>query len=151
MSPEAVIFIGIQGVGKSTFYSTRYAGSHVRISLDMLRTRHRESILLSACIAAGQSFVVDNTNPARADRERYLSLARDHGFRVVGCYFQSRIQDCLLRNAERSGKQRVPDKAVLGTYSRLELPVREEGFDELWYVSALVSGGFSVLPWTDEV
>ena len=39
---EAVILIGIQGAGKSTFYKDRFFNTHVRINLDMLKTRHRE-------------------------------------------------------------------------------------------------------------
>ena len=39
---EAVIFVGLQGSGKSTFYRERFFDTHVRLSLDMLKTRHRE-------------------------------------------------------------------------------------------------------------
>jgi predicted kinase len=73
---EAVIFIGIQAAGKSTFYFQRFADTHVRINLDMLRTRRREQILVQACLVAKQSFVVDNTNVTRADRARYVPPAR---------------------------------------------------------------------------
>lgn len=40
---EAVILCGIQASGKSAFYSERFFHTHVRINLDMLRTRRRES------------------------------------------------------------------------------------------------------------
>lgn len=43
---QLVLFIGIQATGKSTFYRQRFYDSHIRLSLDMLRTRHRESLLL---------------------------------------------------------------------------------------------------------
>ena len=35
----------------------------------MLKTRHRESILIAACIEAKQPFVIDNTNPTPKERE----------------------------------------------------------------------------------
>jgi len=35
---EAVIFTGIQAVGKSTFYKEHFFTTHVRINLDMLKT-----------------------------------------------------------------------------------------------------------------
>lgn len=38
---EAVIFIGIQGAGQSSFYKERFFQTHVRSNLDMLRTRRR--------------------------------------------------------------------------------------------------------------
>jgi predicted kinase len=35
---EAVLLVGIQGAGKSTFYQQRFFDTHVRINLDMLKT-----------------------------------------------------------------------------------------------------------------
>jgi predicted kinase len=80
---EAVIFVGVQGSGKTSFYRDRFFDSHVRISLDLLRTRQREQLLLGACLQGKQSFVIDNTNPLPSDRSRYIGLARASGFRVV--------------------------------------------------------------------
>ena len=40
--PEAAVFCGIQGSGKTTFYRARFAATHARINLDELKTRHRE-------------------------------------------------------------------------------------------------------------
>jgi hypothetical protein len=59
MCYEMIVFVGIQATGKSSFYQQKFAASHMRINLDMLKTRHREKILLHACIEAKQSFVVD--------------------------------------------------------------------------------------------
>lgn len=148
---NAVLFIGIQATGKSRFFTERFFDSHIRVNLDMLKTRHREKLLLDACLAGKQPFVIDNTNPSRADRERYIVPARAAGFRVTGYYFQSVIADALARNARREGAARVPDKAIPGTAKRLELPNRLEGFDELFYVSISAGGGFDVKEWNDEV
>jgi len=38
---EAIIFIGIQATGKSTFYKDNFFKTHIRINLDMLKTRKR--------------------------------------------------------------------------------------------------------------
>ena len=35
---EAIIFVGLPGSGKSSFYKERFFDSHVRISLDLLKT-----------------------------------------------------------------------------------------------------------------
>jgi predicted kinase len=149
-SPQAVIFIGIQATGKSTFYGATFSKTHVRINLDMLRTRNRERILFEACLAAGQSFVIDNTNPTKLDRERYVSLAKFHGFKVIGYYFSSRINDSIKRNALRPDAERIPDVGIRGTHARLEVPVVQEGFDELLYVEAR-EGAFVVTPWSNEI
>jgi predicted kinase len=114
---DAVIFIGIPGSGKSTFFRERFFDTHVRINLDMLKTRHREKVLIDACIAAKQSFVVDNTNITAAERARYIPLARRAGFRVVGYYFQSNLGAALERNQLRSGKALITPKGVRGSWS----------------------------------
>jgi hypothetical protein len=49
---EAAIFIGIPAAGKTTFYRERFFETHMRLSLDMLRTRHREMLLMRACFDA---------------------------------------------------------------------------------------------------
>ena len=95
---ELILFCGLQASGKSTFYKQRLVDSHLRLSMDMLRTRHREQILLTACLAAKQPVVVDNANPLIEERARYIAAAKAAGFRVVGLYFESRVEDCKRRN-----------------------------------------------------
>ncbi len=146
---EAVVFVGIQAAGKSTFYLQRFFNTHVRINLDMLRTRPRERLLLQACIAAKQSFVVDNTNPTAQERAKYIGPAKTAGFRVVGYYFPSDLEGALQRNATRS--ERVPEVGIRGTRKRLQPPSIEEGFDALYSVTIAVPGQFVVQKWKGEV
>lgn len=141
---EAVIFIGLQGAGKSTFYKEYFFQTHVRINLDMLRTRHREDILLSACIDAKQPFVVDNTNITRDQRVKYIEAARQGRFRVVAYYFDVGINEALTRNSQRTGRARVPDVAIYGAHKRLEPPRGEEGFDRIFIVRTGTDGRFQV-------
>jgi predicted kinase len=148
---EAVIFVGLQGAGKSTFYRERFFASHLRINLDMLKTRHRERRFLQACIETRQRFVVDNTNPTRAERQVYIEAARQAGFRVVGYYFQSRVEDCKRRNEQRPAAERIPLQGILGAAGRLQTPSKEEGFDELYYVRIDEANRFAVEGWRDEV
>lgn len=131
---QAVIFIGIQGSGKSSFFKERFADTHIRLNLDMLRTRRRERILFQACIEAVQPLVIDNTNPTREDRTRYLQPLRDAGFQVDGYYFSSSLKTSLLRNEQREGRQRIPDAGIRATASKLQRPCIAEGFSHLYYV-----------------
>lgn len=147
---EAVIFCGIQGTGKSTFFKERFFQTHVRISLDLLRTRHREKVFLTACLEFGQRFVVDNTNPTRAERAVYIQAARSKKFTVSGYYFSSRAEDAMVRNALRPSGERVPDIAVKGTLAKLERPSLEEGFNVLYHV-AIGDGEFKISEWNDEI
>ena len=141
---EAVIFIGAQGSGKTTFYRERFFNTHVRISLDMLRTRHREQILLAACLAAKQPFAVDNTNPVPSDRTRYIGPARRAGFRPVAYLFRASLREAMQRNNQRSGKQRIPPAAVARTFLKLQVPTLDEGFDAVYTVTISSGGRFVV-------
>jgi predicted kinase len=147
----AIILIGIPASGKSNFCKDRLYDTHVRINLDMLKTRNREKLLLQACIAAKQPFAVDNTNASPAERERFITPAREAGFKVIGYYFSSKVQDALERNRQREGKARIHDNGIHGTVSRLKLPNKAEGFDELWYVRMDGIGGFIIEEWNDEL
>lgn len=147
---EAVIFVGIQASGKSSFYRERFFDTHVRINLDMLRTRHRERIFVRACVEARQPFVVDNTNPTIEERSRYIEPARASGFRVVGYYFVATVGEALVRNARRTGKARIPERGIFGTRKRLQVPSLEEGFDELRRIRMDDAVSFIVEDWPDE-
>lgn len=147
---EAVILVGLPGTGKSSFYKERFSQTHVRISLDLLKTRHREQRIMEVCLETEQRFVIDNTNPARLERAGYIEVARAKRFTITGYYFRSRVEDCLRRNAERTGNDRVPDVAILSTAKKLELPSLAEGFDKLYYVR-LEAGRFVVEEWRDDI
>src|SRR5258708_4088929 len=116
---EAVIFIGIQASGKTSFYRRHLADSHMRISLDVHRTRRREERQLATCLKEGKSFVIDNTNPLPADRARYVSRSREAGFQVVAYFFCSTLQDAIRRNNLRTGKHKIPIPAIAATLRKL--------------------------------
>lgn len=143
---ECVVFTGIPAAGKSTFYAQRFFRTHIRINLDMLKTRNREAKLLAACLDTKQRFVVDNTNPTVADRARYIEPAKMAGFRVVGYYFQSTLEAARSRNNARSGTERIRDEGVSAIYNRLAAPAFTEGFDELYVVTIKGAGRFAVKP-----
>lgn len=147
---EAIIFIGIQATGKSTFYKKLFFKSHVRINMDMLKTRHREKLLLHACIEMKQPFVVDNTNPTRKDRKKYIDSAKENKFKIIGYYFCSELSPSLERNRKRPEGEIIPERGIKGTYSKLELPDYTEGFDELYYVKTDEMCGFEVFEWEIE-
>lgn len=85
---EAILFTGIQGSSKTTFYAEPFLETHRRISLDMLKTRNKEQQFLQLCLNTGQKFVVDNTNPSIAERKKYIEAAKAVRFAVIGYFFQ---------------------------------------------------------------
>jgi predicted kinase len=144
---EAVIFVGIQASGKSTFYQDRFFSTHIRVNLDMLKTRRRETLLVQACLEMQQPFVVDNTNPTAEERAKYIEPARARGFRVVGYYFESNVPASIRRNNTRPPGARIPAQAIGGTAKKLQMPDRAEGFDALYAVRIAPEGGFVVEDW----
>lgn len=89
---------------------------------------------MDICFAVHQAFVIDNTNPGRSDRSRYIEQAKLHKYRVIGYYFRSNPKEVLARNNKRTSKERIPEAGIRGAYNRLEIPSYDEGFDELYYV-----------------
>ena len=141
---QAVIFSGVQASGKTTFYAERFLATHVRISMDLMRTRHRERRFLETCLQTGQRFVVDNTNPTAADRRPYVEAALWAGYEVAGYEFRPTARDALARNDGRSATTRVPVAGLLGTFKRIEPLEPREGFREILIVTIGEDGAFVV-------
>ena len=143
--------MGLQASGKSTFYREKFIDSHIRLNLDMLKTRHREQILFNACLAAKQSVVIDNTNPTLADRQRYIKPAKEKNFQIIGYYFESKIEDCKIRNSQRQGKKVIPIVGILATAKKLVIPSYQEGFEKLFYVKIDRNYSFIIEEWQNEI
>ena len=153
-----VLLMGLQASGKTTFRKQHFAAPHAVVSLDesdpkgnVKNAREREAKLLGEALAASRDVVVDNTNPTRAERARYLEAARQAGYRISGYYFRSDFKESLARNAGRSVEERVPSVALKATIKRLERPEWDEGFDELYYVYIDRLGRFVVDEYRQEV
>lgn len=147
---EAIMFVGIQASGKSTFYKEHYFNSHVRISNDLLKTKNREKLMFALCFDTSMPLVIDNTNVSKAVRARYIDLLREHGYKIKCYYFKSDLDRALAWNEQRRGVECIPRVGILSTHKRLELPCREEGFDELFYVD-WIDGERVVKEWNFEV
>lgn len=145
-SIEVILMIGIPGSGKSTFYHENFASTHLRVNLDMLKTRKREHYLFEWCLLNRQSCVIDDTNSTREVRSQWIVSALEAQASVHGYLLQSRIADCLERNRQRQGRARIPDTAVMHHHSILEPPALDEGFSSLHHVGIL-EGTFNITPW----
>ncbi|SFS30593.1 ATP-binding protein [Marininema halotolerans] len=134
---EMIIFIGIQASGKSTFYKETFFRTHVRINLDMLRTRHRERVLIEACLHAKQPLVIDNTNPTAAEREKYLALAHQFHFSASAYFFEPDYDESIARNQQREPSERIPIPGINSTLKKLEPPTQEEGYQAIYHVKGV--------------
>ena len=141
---QLIIFTGVQASGKSSFYLLNFYHSHLRINLDMLKTRHRENMIFEACLASKTKIVIDNTNPTREDRARYIGRAKDAGFEVISYYFETDLNSALERNSQRTGKANIPEVGVRATFKKLEVPSLDEGYDEMFRVKIVGNREFSI-------
>ena len=141
---EMVLFIGIQATGKSSFFLEKFFRTHIRINGDMLKTRHREELLVRACLEEKTSFVVDKMNLTRADRAAYIGPAKAAGFRICGYAFDSDLAAAIERNARRDSTERIPEPGVWRASKTLQAPSFSEGFDQLFLVRMDGRGGFRV-------
>ena len=138
---ELIIFTGVQASGKSTYYHTHLAATHVHVSKDLMTNVSnrdlRQRQMINNALAAGHSVVVDNTNPTPAVRAPLIAVGRQHGARVVAYFFECVVKDAIARNHTREGKARVPDVAIYVTSKKLIRPTIEEGFDEVRVIPPL--------------
>ena len=142
-----MILIGVPGAGKTTFYQERFASTHVRISLDEVTSRSKLEAKVNDCIAAKNSFVVDNTNVRRQDREWFVRTARSAGYRVVVYVFRLELRAAIKRNSLRKGKQVIPVPALIRIWKGMEQPDLKEGFGELSTVNIQKDGTYTIEPY----
>ncbi|HYF68767.1 MAG TPA: ATP-binding protein [Ohtaekwangia sp.] len=131
---QLVIFVGIPGCGKSTFYKEQFFSSHLRLSLDLLNTRNKEQRFLNLALSLQQQVVIDNTNVLREERNKYIAQAKEKRYEVIGYYFESILSDCLQRNEKRIGKDRIANVGVIAKFKQLQAPSFDEGFDKIYFV-----------------
>ena len=152
---ELMILIGLQASGKSTFFQTYFAPTHEQISKDLMpNNKHRDrrqAQLLTAALEAGRSVVIDNTNPTVAERASLIQQGRQYDAEIVGCYFDSKLKDCLNRNRQRTGKAKIPDVGLYATLKKLVQPDYAEGFHRLFHVAIGADGAFDVTAWRQNV
>jgi predicted kinase len=151
---EVILFVGLQGSGKSTFYRTHFGSTHVLVSKDLFRNnrrpQRRQMQLIEDALKSNDSVVVDNTNVMVEDRAPIIALAKQYHANVIGYFFDGPIAECVERNRRRTGKARVPDAALYIALRRLRRPTLDEGFNELLRVTLSANGEYSVEEYREE-
>ncbi|MDQ6799694.1 MAG: ATP-binding protein [Acidobacteriota bacterium] len=137
--PELIIFVGLPGSGKSTYYFAHFAGTHVHVSKDLMKgvrsSDSRQIAMVEESLGSGKPVVIDNTNPSAAIRAPLIAIGKRHGARIIAYYFDCSVKTALIRNQQREeGRGRVPKVAIFVTKKKLQPPAPEEGFDEIHVV-----------------
>jgi predicted kinase len=149
---EIVVLIGLQASGK-TLFTRRHLSAYTHISKDHWpNARHkaaRQERVIDETLASGHPVVVDNTNPTPEDRRPLLEAAQTHRATPVALVFQASVRECLARNANRRGRAKVPDVAILATAKRLRPPTSEEAFSRRCDVRLDPGGSFWITTQTE--
>ena len=128
---ECLIFIGLPGSGKTSYYQKEYFNSHLRIALDQLNTRRKMTSLIEWCLVHQMRCVIDNTNVTIEERRELLDRFKSKKYSVKGVFFDVDTAKCIERNSKRLGKHRIKEVGIYTKYKELQKPTLNEGFDEI--------------------
>lgn len=117
-SQTLLIFVGMPGSGKSTFYH-KYLEPRgwVHANQDILKTHPKVLRSVKESLATGKSVAVDATNSTRVKRREFIDLAIQYQVPTMIIYF---VGNGYERNKLRG--KRVPDVAYNMYFSHLEEP-----------------------------
>ena len=83
---ELIVFVGMPGCGKSSYYS-KYLKDHVHIEQDKIGSRPKLLNELDRFLLTSKSIVIDSTNPKQENRLEYYEKAQKHGYSIKVLYF----------------------------------------------------------------
>src|ERR1043165_8038587 len=133
MNHVVILLVGPQGAGKTT-YCREQLTNCVRISQDEQGPSEHHARFQEALERGESCIVVDRINAQKYQRQRYLDLARKHGYRTRIIWFNPDRNLCLKRCQERLDHPTLrPDdaeKAIALYFRNLQPPSRREA-DEL--------------------
>lgn len=130
--PELIVMVGYPASGKSTIYRDIFAPlGYKHINQDTLKTKTKCEKALREALSKGHSAVVDNTNPSKESRYKWLRIAAEFGIppRCVWMNIPRELADHL--NAVQYKRDQVPSIAYNIFSKSFEKPSIEEGFTEV--------------------
>lgn len=125
---ELVIFVGMAGSGKSTYYF-KYLQDHIHLEQDRLGSHAKVIRSLDNALLTVKSIVIDATNPKQENRMEYYEKALKHGYIIKVLYF--------LVNGTGVNKLRenpVPIIAYHLYFKNLDPPTKENTLGEIFYI-----------------
>ncbi|XGW29604.1 hypothetical protein V3C99_009003 [Haemonchus contortus] len=141
---EVIVIVGFPGSGKSTFARMLEVDhGYMVVNRDTLGTWQKCCEHARVHLRSGKSVVVDNTNPNKESRSRYIALAKEM---KVPC--RCFALTCDIHQAEHNVKYRLLTQKstnevtamVLRMYAnKYEKPELSEGFDSVVHVNFVPS------------
>ena len=145
------VMVGAPGCGKSYYIQQHKKPNEIVISRDKIRysmlndndeyfSKEKEGYnefirQIDAAIAADASFYVDQTSLNRAARNKLFSRLHKKPDKSIAIFLDTSLDRILYQNSLRSGRALVPEDAVINMFNSIEIPTKEEGFDEIWTIN----------------
>ncbi|KAL0220309.1 hypothetical protein RCL1_000163 [Eukaryota sp. TZLM3-RCL] len=132
--PCLVVMIGSPGAGKSCFVSRYLVPLQITsVSLDKLKTRKALFSAINGKLDAGNSVVIDNTNPDPSTRRDFIELVMERKIPIYAIHLEGTKELAFHLNALRRcrGGRSVPPVAIHTYYKKLCPPTKDEGFSEV--------------------
>ncbi|GMR48752.1 hypothetical protein PMAYCL1PPCAC_18947, partial [Pristionchus mayeri] len=133
---EIIVMVGFPGSGKSSF-AKRLEKDHgyVVVNRDSMGTWQKCVAAARNALREGKSVVVDNTNPDKESRKRYIVLAAEMGNVPVRCFEMTTSMHHAQHNVKyrmlfRSGPE-VSSMVLRMHSSKFEPPSLSEGFQSI--------------------
>lgn len=82
-----------------------------------------------------ENIYIDATHLTRKTRAQVRSWIRRQPYQIA-VSFEVPLEVALERNAQRTGRARVPETVIRNMYQRFDKPSLKEGFDEIWHIDA---------------
>jgi bifunctional polynucleotide phosphatase/kinase len=125
---ELIVFVGMPGSGKSTYYHKNLK-KHIHIEQDKIGTRKKLLKEIDNSLLTGKSIVIDSTNPLQENRVEYYEKAKQYNYKIKVVYF--------LVNGTGFNKLRespVPDIVYHIYFKKLDPPNIENTPGQILYV-----------------
>lgn len=134
---DLIIMIGMQGSGKTYFVNKYLEPLHyIIISRDVLNTSAKCMTELKKNIKLGKSIVIDNTNPDKNSRSKYIEIAKKNNYHVRCIIIHidpivAKHNTCYRAYITHGEIQNIPEVAFRMYKKKYQEPTEDEGIDEI--------------------
>lgn len=144
------VMIGCPGAGKSYWAKHNLSDDVIYISRDIIRYSiiteneayfskekqvYNEFIeQINHALKIGSDVCADQTSIDRAARAKLLKQVRPNASEIIAIWIKPKIETILKQNAQRKGRECVPEHAIQNMYARMEEPEFNEGFTEIYII-----------------